>query len=128
MLRGREFTFLKLQSCAFANDNDREVQHFESPREDFSEGKSEEDDEFSRDENENHGVDGLMNHFSLNKSLKNDSNVELKLPLHKCKPSNISCEDENGLPILHERVNQIPGLKTTTTAELKLKQDRKSVV
>ncbi len=66
-----------------------------------------------------------MNDFSLNHSLKRDSKVELKIPLNKSKPTNISIEDENGLPILHNRVNKIPGLKTTTTAELKLKHSGK---
>ena len=55
-----------------ANDNDREVQHFESPREDLSSDIKSEDDDFSRDDNLYHGVDGLMNHFNLNQSLIHD--------------------------------------------------------
>jgi len=79
-----------------ADDNDREVQHFESPREDLSSDIKSEDDDFSRDDNLNHGVDGLMNHFNLNQSiLKHDSNTELKLPLIMSKPIRI----QEGVPL-----------------------------
>ena len=96
VLRGREFTFLKLQSCALADDNDREVQHFESSRDDLSSDIKSEDDDFSRDDNLNHGVEGLMNHFNLSQSLKDDSMMELKLPLNASKPIRI----QEGIPLL----------------------------
>jgi hypothetical protein len=98
------------------------VQHFESPREDLSSDIKSEDDDFSRDDNLNHGVDGLMNHFNMSQSLKHDSNMELKLPLIMGKPIRI----QEGMPLLSQTLNQKSGLKTTTTAELKLKPGKAS--
>ena len=73
------------------------MHHFESPREDLSSDIKSEDDDFSRDDNLNHGVDSLMNHFTLNKTLiKHDSNMELKLPLNVSKPIRI----QEGMPLL----------------------------
>jgi hypothetical protein len=73
------------------------VHHFESPREDLSSDIKSEDDDFSRDDNLNHGVDSLINHFTLNKTLlKQDSNMELKLPLNLSKPIRI----QEGMPLL----------------------------
>lgn len=73
------------------------MHHFESPREDLSSDIKSEDDDFSRDDNLNHGVDSLMNHFTLNKTLlKQDSNMELKLPLNLSKPIRI----QEGMPLL----------------------------
>lgn len=73
------------------------MHHFESPREDLSSDIKSEDDDFSRDDNLNHGVDSLINHFTLNKTLlKQDSNMELKLPLNLSKPIRI----QEGMPLL----------------------------
>ena len=98
------------------------MQHFESPREDLSSDIKSEDDDFSRDDNLNHGVDGLMNHFNLSQSLKNDSKMELKLPLNMSKPIRIL----EGMPLLSKTLNQKSGLKTTTIAEMKLKPGKTS--
>jgi hypothetical protein len=73
---------LKLQSCDLPNENDKDIVHIESPRDDFSDSKSD-DDDFSRDDNNGVGADSLMSYFSLDKSLKNDRKVNLKLPISK---------------------------------------------